>query len=64
MKKNLAVIEEIDLEKFVAESEHYSMSCFEPLLDIDKAVITFELAFLDLHFLYLLVEVNDESLQK
>lgn len=61
VQKNLTVVKEIDLEKFVAETKHDSMSCFEPLFDVNKAIVIFEFGFLDLHFLDLFIEVDDES---
>jgi hypothetical protein len=64
VEQDLAVVEEVHLEQFVAESEHDGVSCLQPLLDVNKLVIGLEFNLLHLHFLHLLVKVNDEALEE
>ena len=60
MKQNLTVVEEIDLEQFIAETKHDGVSGFEPLFDVYEFIIILELYFFLRHLLYLFIEMNDK----
>lgn len=62
VQQDLAVVEKVHLEKLVAEPEHDRMPCFQPLLDVDKPVVSFILDLVDLHLFDLFVEVHYKSL--
>lgn len=64
MKEYLAVVEEVDLEEFVAESEHDGVPCLQPLLDVDELLVGLELELFGRQFFHFLVEVHDESFEK
>ncbi len=64
MQQYLTVIKKIDLKQLVAQPEHNSMSGLEPLLDIDKFLLSLEFQLLLRHLLHLLVQMYDESLEK
>ena len=64
MQQNLAVVEEVDLEQFIAETEHNGVSGFQPLFDVDKLVISLVLDLFLGGLLNLLVEVNDEPFEE
>jgi hypothetical protein len=46
MQQNLAVVKEIDLKQFIAESKHDGVPGFKPLFNIDKCIVFFELYFI------------------
>jgi hypothetical protein len=60
----LAVIKEVDLEDFIAESEHDGVFGFEPLLHVDELVIFLVGGFGGSDFGDLVVEVDDEFLEE
>jgi hypothetical protein len=64
VQQDLAVVEKVDLEKFIAEPKHNRVSSFEPLLDVDKSVVSLILYLIDLHLFNLLVQVHYKSLQQ
>ena len=39
IEDDLAVVEEIDLENFIAHSKHDGMPCFQPLLHVNKLFV-------------------------
>ncbi len=39
MKQDLTIIEEVDLEKLVAQAKHNGMPSLKPLLDEDKIIV-------------------------
>ena len=62
MQQDLTVIEEVDLEEFVAQAKHDRMTSFQPLLDVDKSIISLELDLLLRHLLNLFIQMHYESL--
>ena len=64
MQQDLTVIEEVDLEEFVAQAKHDRMTSFQPLLDVDKSIISLELDLLLRHLLNLFIQMHYESLEK
>ena len=64
MQQDLAIVEKVDLEEFVAEAEHDGVPGLQPLLDVDELVVGLELDLFLGHLLYLLVEVDDEPLEQ
>ena len=64
IEKDLAVIEKVDLEDFIAESEHDGVFGFEPLLYVDELVVFLVGGFGGSDFGYLVVEVDDEFLEE
>ena len=64
MEEDLAVVEEVDLEELVAESEHDGVAGLEPLLDEDEGVVPLVPELVLGHVVHLLVEVDDEALEQ
>jgi hypothetical protein len=64
IEQDLAVIKEVDLEDFIAESEHDGMFCFEPLLYVDELVVFLVGGFRGSDFGDFVIEVDDEFLEK
>ena len=60
----MAVIKEVDLEDFIAESEHDGVFSFEPLLYVDELIIFLVGGFGGSDFGDLVVEVDDEFLEE
>ncbi len=60
----MAVIKEVDLKDFIAESEHDGVLGFEPLLYVDEFIVFLVGGFGGSDFGDLVVEVDDEFLEK
>ena len=60
----MAVVKEVDLKDFIAESEHNGVFGLEPLFDIDELVVLLVSGLGDIKFGDLVIEVDNELFEK